>query len=113
MTMALRKYFKCVLLVVLGSVGCSSPGADRPKLLDSAADDAQSQETERLHRMQLVKVIDTSQDPERVLELSSSQIFDGLAQCGLNTQYGRDLCNFQGDECDRLTCLIAMDLCVG
>jgi hypothetical protein len=101
-----------VLLVILGGLGCSSPDSERPKLLDSA-DKAQSQETERLHRMQLVKVINTSKDPEQVVELSSSQIFDGLAQCGLNTQYGRDICNFQGGECDRLTCLIAIDLCVG
>src|SRR4051794_19844959 len=113
MTMASRNYFKGVLLVILGIVGCSSPDADRPKLLDSRANDAQSQETERLHRMQLVKVIDTSKDPEEVRELSSSQIFDGLAQCRLNTQYGRHFCDFQGGECERLTCLIAIDLCVG
>jgi hypothetical protein len=111
--MALRKCFTCVLLVVIGGMACSSPDADRPKLLDSTANEAQSQETERLRRMQLVKVIDTSKDPEEVVELSSSQIFDGLTQCGLSFQYGRDICRMGGDSCDQLTCLIAIDMCVG
>jgi hypothetical protein len=93
--------------------GCSSDDPV-PRLLDSAPetpDEASSAEQERLRKMQLVRVIDTSQDPEEVIEIAPGPFSLGLADCG--SVFQDAICDNNPNSCERLTCLTQLELCQG
>lgn len=110
--MILERSFQYTLAcVALGLFACSSGEKDDPRLLNSSPnEERETPENERLRKMELIRVIDTSQTPAQIVEVDPSDLPDLLGGCGGFFTDG-NCGNLQG-SCNRLTCSTQFDLCI-